>query len=192
MSVSDNDLSGFILAGGKSSRFGSDKALARIEGKTMISYSIDLLKPFCQTICVNKGDKDDYSYPEVYSISDLIPGIGPMGGIYSCLKTSETNYNLILTCDMPYISSDLLDNVINIWYKKKQDITICKNKEGKLFPFPGIYSKECIPVLRQLILNQDYKMMNLIKQMHISEYLLSESDERKMANFNYADPFVFD
>lgn len=191
MSVSELNLTGFVLAGGKSSRFGSDKSLAPINGKPMISYSLDLLKSCCQAVYVNRGKKEKEVYPDIDSIGDLIPDIGPMGGIYSCLNASATDYNLILTCDMPGLSSEMIKRIIDVWQRGRHEIIISKDREGNLYPFPGIYSKACIPVLRQLILNHNYKIQNLIRQMQVGEYLLNEGDERYMVNYNYADPSVF-
>lgn len=190
MFVCRNDLSGYVLAGGRSSRFGRNKALALIEGKSMLTYSTDLLKKNCASVCVNRGIRTDIDFPD--TISDLIPDIGPMGGIYSCLKASSTEYSLILTCDMPFLTAEMLDRLIQLWQKKKMPITLFKDKEGNLYPFPGIYSKACIPVLRQLIPDHNYKIKSLIHQTKVCECELSDSELKNMINLNYADPSFFE
>ena len=115
-------LHGFVQAGGGSTRFGTDKALVRLEGKTMLQRTGELLASVCHdvTIVAAAGKYADAPWPV---IADRWPGQGPLGGILTALhRLSETDsadknrdvecvprpFALILSCDMPFLTKEFL------------------------------------------------------------------------------------
>jgi molybdenum cofactor guanylyltransferase len=78
-------ITGFILAGGQSSRMGTDKAMLQIDGKTLMERAIEICKPFCHEILISSNNPKHGNFGFAV-ISDEINNCGPMGGIYSCLK----------------------------------------------------------------------------------------------------------
>jgi molybdenum cofactor guanylyltransferase len=92
------DITGIALAGGKSSRFGSDKSRAIWNGRTLLEHAIELLNPLCKKVVISSNNTD-YQYTNREIWADIIPVQASMTGIYSCLKRSETDINLILSCD---------------------------------------------------------------------------------------------
>ena len=99
--------SGFVLAGGGSSRMGRDKALLPYRGITLLEHLARTVQEAAGAVAL-VGDPVRYSslgYP-VYR--DKFPGCGPLGGIYTALAVSSTDWNLIVACDMPGISVDVL------------------------------------------------------------------------------------
>jgi molybdenum cofactor guanylyltransferase len=113
---------GFVQAGGGSTRFGTDKALVRLGGKTMLQRTGELLAQVCGdvTIVAGEGKYDDAPWPR---IADRWPGQGPLGGILTALHQLRTTdsgdqkrdeecnscpFALILSCDMPFLTGEFL------------------------------------------------------------------------------------
>ena len=131
--IEPKDITGIILAGGKSSRFWSNKALSCLNGDTLLQYAVNLLQPFCKTLAIS-GDCDAYRQHNLCCIPDLIPGSCPLGGIYSTMVQSDTRYLWYLTCDMPLMQSYLLNRLLTS--DKDTEITCWEEFNGELQLFP--------------------------------------------------------
>lgn len=173
---------GFVLAGGNSTRFGSNKALACIENKSFIELSIQLLEAFCDKIAIS-GNKKEYAPLSLKLISDEIDHIGPLGGLYSCLKYSDTEYNLFLTCDMPFLTTNTIETLL----KDSSDCSVKIYSENQFFshPFPGIYSKSLLPIIEELIKENDYKLKSLFRRASVKYIPISDSMLMQFRNINY-------
>ena len=102
-----NKVTGIILSGGASRRMGQDKGLTLYRNKELIQYSIELLTPLCSQIIISSNDPTNYSKFGKQIVPDIIKGVGPIGGIFSSLKFTSTSGNLILSCDMPELSTEV-------------------------------------------------------------------------------------
>ncbi len=100
----------FILCGGKSSRMQSEKGLVLFQDKPFIEHIIQAILPITDKIKLITATKE-YDYLQYEKIPDLISDKGPLGGIYTALSNSETEFNLILSCDIPLISTELLSGI---------------------------------------------------------------------------------
>ncbi|MBZ4674465.1 MAG: molybdenum cofactor guanylyltransferase, partial [Dysgonamonadaceae bacterium] len=100
------DISGFILTGGKSSRMGTDKGMLLFDRKPLVLYALETLDEVAEQTMISANDSayDQFSRPVV---KDVFRDIGPMGGIYSCLRQSVTEFNIFLSCDTPFVPSAL-------------------------------------------------------------------------------------
>ncbi|MHA7059818.1 molybdenum cofactor guanylyltransferase [Aquimarina sp. M1] len=105
------DITGIILAGGKSSRMGQDKGLKLHNGQPFIQHVITAMQTSTDKILIITGstDYEMFGYP---CIPDSIPDQGPVGGIYTGLKHTDTAHNLILSCDVPFVTTAVLNNLI--------------------------------------------------------------------------------
>ena len=102
----------FILCGGKSSRMQSEKGLVLFQNKPFIEHIIQAILPITSNIKLITNNKE-YDYLPYQKIPDIITDKGPLGGIYTALTNSETEFNLILSCDIPLISTELLSELIS-------------------------------------------------------------------------------
>ena len=98
----------FILAGGKSSRMGTDKALLNYRGECLIRYPIRLFQQLSPDVRII-GDPSRYARFGLPVIADCVPSHGPLSGIYTGLKSSSTQYNLFLACDMPLMRPEFFE-----------------------------------------------------------------------------------
>ncbi len=151
-----------ILCGGKSSRMQSEKGLVLYQNKPFIEHIIAAVLPISATIQLITNT-NDYNYLEYPKIKDIVLDKGPIGGIYSALIHSETELNLILSCDIPLISTEILLELIQ---KHDNNTAISVFSDAnKTHPLIGIYSKEIIPILKNVIDDNDLKMMHLLSKV---------------------------
>ena len=106
-----DSVTGFVLAGGKSTRMGTDKALLELAGRPLIEHMLELARSVCRQVCV-VGDPGKFSRLAPV-IPDLYAGQGPLAGIHAALTHSETNRNLILGVDLPFLEADFLRYLIS-------------------------------------------------------------------------------
>jgi molybdopterin-guanine dinucleotide biosynthesis protein A len=157
-----NKISGFILAGGKSSRMGSDKALLIFQGMPLLSYMTCLIKPFCEIVSIS-GQNSEFLKFEVIIVPDLYSDCGPISGIYSCLMHSERDWNFMVSVDAPFVNEELLSILVsNIG---EFDCVIPEHASG-IEPLIGLYHKRILPLIEEMIKNEDYKLMNMISKLN--------------------------
>lgn len=154
----------FILAGGKSSRFGSDKTLFMFKGKPLIEHVIHSLTPLFQSITIIANNPDKYNYLAIPVHKDIIPGLGPLGGIYTALTYAQTESIFVCAADMPLLNQEFIafmlqippiyDCIIPCW-------------EGNTEPLHAIYSKSCLPHIQKLIQEKKYKISHLFQHVDV-------------------------
>lgn len=152
-----------ILAGGRASRMGfCDKAFLEIGGRSLIDRQLEVLRKLFKKIVIVTNSPDKYRRIKgVEVISDIIPHQGPLGGIYSGLKTSKDRYNFIFACDMPFLNESL----IRYMMKKKNGYDVIIPKVEKRFhPLFGIYSKNCIPIIEEMLKRDMLKISGIFPE----------------------------
>jgi molybdopterin-guanine dinucleotide biosynthesis protein A len=146
--IDKKDITGIILAGGKSSRMGNDKGFLMLNEKPFIQYSINALQPLVSEIII-VSDNPDYDVFGFKRINDAIKNAGPVAGIYSGLEASSTEFNLILSCDIPLINSELLQKLIDSVDDTSEIIQI--ESQRKSMPLIALYRKQCKDMFYKLL-----------------------------------------
>jgi molybdopterin-guanine dinucleotide biosynthesis protein A len=157
------NVTGIILSGGKSTRMGLDKGLLELNGKPMIQHVIDHIDPICDQILISTNEKkyEDFGFP-VYK--DVITDIGPAGGIISCLVHSTNNKNIIISCDLPYASTNFIRKLIDL----SGDFEITLPRTGPYFqPLCAVYSKDVYRTFRDCIKQGMYSLKSIIMEFQI-------------------------
>ena len=129
-------ITGIILAGGKSSRMGQDKGFLKLKGKTFMSYIIRALKPVVSDIII-VSNNSDYDAFKLKRVEDVMEDSGPLAGLYSGLLNSETENNIVLSCDVPLINTAVLNKLIEGFGDETEAIQI--ESMGKTMPLVAIY-----------------------------------------------------
>jgi molybdopterin-guanine dinucleotide biosynthesis protein A len=168
-------LSGFVLAGGRSSRLGEDKAMLNYKGKPLLIHSLEIIRPFCQNLYVS-GNKPEYSIAGVELIPDLYHECGPISGLFSVLNRSETDWNLVISVDVPLINSDLIELLIA--NKNDYDCIVPRHSLG-IEPLIGLYHKKAITTMKELIESGDFRLTNLLSALNTNyfdcDFLLNDN-----------------
>lgn len=97
-----DDVTVFVLAGGQSARMGRDKALLRLGGQTLLERALASAHRIAPRVAI-LGSREKYAAPGERIIEDEFPGCGPLAGIHAALGTGETDLNVILSVDMPFV-----------------------------------------------------------------------------------------
>jgi len=142
------DATGIILAGGKNLRLGRNKALEIIGGKTVIERVLARLSLIVNTIIIVTADGKNHlmPLPDARFVADVYPGKGPLGGIYSGVSTSSTDLNIVVACDMPFLSTDLLQHMLEL--APGFDAVVPRTRESLFEPLHAVYSRNCLPVIK--------------------------------------------
>lgn len=167
-------MTAIILAGGKSNRFGSDKAFVKIDGIPLIKRQLNVLRGIFKKIIIVTNRPHKYGFKNIKIIQDIIKNCGPLAGIYSGLMESGSFYNFVLSCDMPFINEALIRYIIKNC--DSYDVIIPKVSR-KFHPLFGVYSKNCIPVIEEMIRGGRLKISNIFPRLN-TRFILKREIER--------------
>lgn len=171
----------YILAGGKSSRMGSDKGLLMLNGKPMIQYIIDTVTNLNGSVAIISNNEAYASFGlPVYP--DLIENKGPVGGIYTALSNSTTDLNLILSCDTPFISLKLIQSLI----QNSKNVDVCiPSFKGRVHPLIGVYKTRTITSFKNSLAANSLKLMEVNQKLNmLTVKVESEFDQIELTNLN--------
>ena len=167
-------ITSIILAGGKSKRMGTDKSLLPFNGETLLKHSLKLCKPFSHSVIIS-SDNPNHKIPGSQIIPDKIKDCGPMGGIYSCLEKSKTDWNFVLSVDAIFIERAFISYLIS--ETDDFDSVIPVHKNG-VEPLIGMYNKKSLHVFRNRIKSGKYKMQELLELLNVNYIDAQEWVER--------------
>ena len=148
-------IAGFVLAGGQSSRMGADKGLLEIAGQSMIVRAARLVESVVGAPGVVVGTPEKYRGMGLRAIADDWPGCGPLGGIATALRASEAEWNLVMACDLPYLTREWLEYLLQRARDSAEEAVVPmnltpENKRGAE-PLCAAYHKGCEPALRRAL-----------------------------------------
>src|SRR5207302_9469448 len=144
-----DQVAGFILAGGVSSRMGRDKALLEISGVPLLVRTARLIEPLVAAVTVI-GSPERYASLGLRVIPDAVAGVGPLGGIATALRFSASAWNLILGCDLPYLTAKWLDWLIARALDSQADALLPETPRG-VEPLCAKYRTSSAPAIAAAI-----------------------------------------
>ena len=171
-----DSVTGYILAGGKSSRMGSDKGLMLLDGKPLILPIIEQLKPAVDKLVIVSNNQA-YAALGHELITDIVKDIGPAGGIYSALSHSKTDKNFILSCDMPFVTTAAIEFIIR---QPSSSQIVLPVHNGQMEPMFGLYSRSCLTQWHALIQQGFLKLQEMVGRFDLLK--LEVSDNPVFAN----------
>ena len=164
------DVGAIILAGGNSKRFGADKVLFPFKGKPLIQTVIKTVKNITEKIIIITNSPDKLDFLNYQKFKDIIPGAGSLGGLYTGLYYSKQDLNIILPCDMPNISTECIQFLLN--NSNGNDITVPYHR-NMLEPLCAIYSKKCLPYIKEQIETGDYQVFQFYDKVKTRQLVFS-------------------
>ena len=176
------EISGFVLAGGRSSRLGRDKALlpwpphgsAEGNSQTLLAHAVARLQRICNTVAIC-GNRDDLSRTETV-IPDALPDSGPLGGIVAALEHSSTDWNILLAVDLPFLPVEVLQALTARASATEDAVaTSCRSSlpsvacvlpylDGLPQPLCGLYHRALAPGLRRALQTGKFKVMAALQE----------------------------
>ena len=149
----------FILAGGKSTRMGTDKAFVEYEGRTLLARVLDVARSVSSKVEI-VGNREKFA-PFASVVEDIFRECGPLGGIHAALLSSTTDLNLVLAADMPFVSWAFLDHLITHARKAPEATVVVPRAQGKSQPLCAVYRKEFIATAETALRAGEYKIDRL-------------------------------
>lgn len=195
-----NDFAGYVLAGGKSSRMGTDKALLEIGGQTLLERAVSTLSPNCGNrvkAVINEAQRDSFEtrFSNLNFVTDLYGERGALGGIHAALENCESEWTLILACDLPLVTPEALLVLTKIAVTENFAAAIVpRQSDGRLQPLCAAYRrKACLPKIENIMRERESASMrdflDLIRVKFVPQIELSP-DERLFLNVNRPEDFA--
>ena len=152
MSSPQQPITGVILAGGKSSRMGQNKALMSLGGKRLVDRVVEVMRNMFDALLMVTNTPDVYADLGLPMAPDVWPDKGSLGGVYSAIYRVATPYCLVVACDMPFLQAAGLRYLIT--QMANYDVVV-PDVLGELQTLHAIYSKACLqPIERRLETNR--------------------------------------
>lgn len=178
-----------VLAGGRSTRMGQDKALMQIESRRFIDRICEELSGFSQVLisAAEKGKFEDLGLEVVY---DEHAGIGPLEGICQVLSAAKEEYVFICAADMPFIKKELVAYMAE--FISSDYDCYCLTDEEHIHPLCAIYSKRMLPVIREAIEKKNYRLLGVLRAVRTKYIRLETScfDKKVVRNINTRQDYV--
>lgn len=178
-----NEVSAGILAGGLSSRMGTNKSFLKHGDATILTRLIKECEEF-QKIYLSVGDEEPYREFGCILVKDELQKFGPLEGIYQVLKASQTDYVFVLATDMPEVTKAFLKEMTEALHDEK--CFVAKTK-GYMHPLCGIYHKSIIPELERMRRENIRKVRLLFENTGIRYY--DVDDDRLLTNVNTPEQY---
>lgn len=164
---------------------GTEKGLVNYNNKPFIQLVIDAIVPITTNIFLVTDNQEytDFNYPLV---ADIYKNKGPVGGIFSALDRSETENNLILSCDIPKISTNVIKNYLINNISDQKDV-IFLSDDKNIYPLIGIYNKRVKPKLSEAISSNRIKLLSLLNELNCQVIKVNPRDFESLKNINTQD-----
>jgi molybdopterin-guanine dinucleotide biosynthesis protein A len=149
------DLAAFILAGGKSTRMGADKAFITLDGRTLLARALELGRAVTSNVQIVGEVAKFRAFAPV--IEDVFAGCGPLGGIHAALRVSRAQWNLVLAVDVPFMAPELLKFLIAEARPSEAIVTVPR-VAGGFQPLCAVYRREFAVVAERALRAGRYKI----------------------------------
>jgi molybdopterin-guanine dinucleotide biosynthesis protein A len=167
------EVTGVLLAGGKSRRMGEDKRYLAVGEQTLLERGLEVLQSiFCEVLVVIAQDSPPLRI-DARVVRDLVPDCGSLGGLYTGLTQATTPYIFVAACDMPFLNQTVIAQFTN--RRATADIVIAK-LDDRLHPMHALYSKRCLPALEQMIRARQLKIQEIVSQSSLRVRYVTEAD----------------
>ena len=174
MGFLEQNITGVLLAGGKSRRMGKDKRALELNGETLFNRALAVLIELFPEVIVVLGEEDfPVNNDNVRVVNDLIPNRAAAGGLYTGLFYATQQRVFVVACDMPYLNLEVIRYMASI--SSQFDITLAELAHG-LQTMHAIYSKQCLSHLEQMVKSENLRVQNLLDESSLKIRKVLESE----------------
>ena len=174
-----------VQAGGKSSRMGEDKALIRLAGIPLIERVLTRIDGLADEILITTNHPGTLAYLNLRMAGDEVPGAGSLHGLKTGLAAARGEIVLAISCDTPFVSRELLENLLSRAHEA--DVIVPKHGD-KYEPLQAVYNRaRCLPAVEAAIVSGERRMISFYPQVHVlpvEEHVLSNLDPSGLSFFN--------
>ena len=188
MSSLISEVTGVLLAGGKSRRMGQDKRFLAVGDQTLFARSLAVLRSVFQRVLIVIAQDSPPVESDAPVLRDLIADSGSLGGLYTGLKQADTEWVFAVACDMPFLGPAAIRHFVDV--RADVDVVMAKLSHG-LQPMHALYHRRCLPVMEALIQMRDLKIQRLadhptlrVRLVTADELGLIDPEGRSFCNIN--------
>jgi len=156
---------GAILAGGKSSRMGQNKALLNLNGKSFIHSIASVLRQVFRDVIIISDHAEPCRSLGLPVYPDIIKNCGPLSGVHSAFVHSSAPEIFVTSCDIPFISKELVEYIVD--FDSKADVSI-PFMNGKLHPLCALYTWKCFSFVEKNLKNKRFRLMDILKDLQVT------------------------
>lgn len=181
---------GIILCGGRTRRFGGEKALVRVGGRAVVERVADALAPFCAEVLVVASPRREMAVPAgARVVEDVHPGAGPLGGIATGLRAMAADLALVVGCDMPFLVEGLLRLLVE--QAAGFDAVVPRRADGYLEPLHALYRRACLPAVEEALARgvpAPWRVFGSVATRYVEEEECRVLDPEGLSFFNLNSP----
>ena len=182
------DISCIVLAGGKGLRLGHSKTLETVGNTSLLQRVVSYLNSFNSDIIIVTAARQSLprfvGHSKLRIVSDTYPGKGSLGGIYTGLAASDSFYNLVVACDMPFLNQDLLRYMIQL----SGSFDLVVPRLGNMFePLHAVYAKSCLAPIEKLLKQGNLSIIELfalVRVRYVEAEEINRFDPKHLSFFN--------
>jgi molybdopterin-guanine dinucleotide biosynthesis protein A len=184
------DFTGFVLAGGRSSRMGTDKFALELNGETFLARALDTLSTVCETVKVvlNQTQTIETNRPIV---RDIYPERGALGGIHAAFKNCDTKFAVILAVDLPFVTTEALEKLAHFALASNKYIGfVPRQNDNRPQPLCAVYrARFCLPALEKILSENDTaSVRDFLDEIQPKYIDAGRLDNREKLLFNVNSP----
>ncbi len=165
-----------IMAGGGSSRMGTDKSMLPIKGQSIIEAICEQLRGFFDEILISANEVDKFAFLGFEVIPDKVPEQGPLMGIASALEASANELNFVVACDIPKINLACVNRMLTEALESQADIVVPTTGEEKYEPLFAIYRKTALEAINKALSSGKRKITEVFTLCRVKHIELDNTD----------------
>jgi molybdopterin-guanine dinucleotide biosynthesis protein A len=173
---------------------GENKALKPFLGRPLVQRVVERLAPFADELLLTTNQPEDFAFLKLPLFTDIKPGRGPLGGLYTALVSAKYPFVAVVACDMPFASAPLLVAAAGFLNQDEADVVIAEAAEG-FEPLHAVYRREtCIPAIESAIDADQWRMISWfprVKLRRLTPDELRHYDPQGLAFWNVNTPDEF-
>jgi len=183
-----HSVSGVILAGGQSRRMGVNKAFLEFKGQPLIARVIDTVSQVGDEVILVTNAPEEYEHLGHRLVTDIFPGKGSLGGIYTGVKAARNPYTLVVACDMPFLNPSLLRYMILL--SPGYDVVVPRLGR-EVEPLHALYAKACLPAMEAVLQQDNLQVVSFYSQVrvrYVEQQEIEILDPNHFSLFNINSP----
>ncbi|HEX7901999.1 MAG TPA: molybdenum cofactor guanylyltransferase, partial [Planctomycetota bacterium] len=167
------DVSAGILAGGASTRMGTDKALLPFRGKPLVAHQLEVLRSVFEDVFIGANDPAPYAPFDARVVPDLLDEPCALAGVHALIVHATTPHVFAVACDLPFLNPELIRRLL----KPREGVDVVLPVSGRgPEPLHAVYSKGCLPAIEAAAAQGIWKMTGFLKNVRVARVPIREAD----------------
>jgi molybdopterin-guanine dinucleotide biosynthesis protein A len=166
----DPQLSAVLLAGGRSRRMGSDKALLSAGNQPIVQLLAARLQPLTNQVFLSANEPELYRFLNMVAVPDVFTNNGPLAGLHAAMIQTERPWLLALACDLPCVTTDLLRRLLSV--REDYHLVVPETSDGLLHPTCALYHRQCLPIIERNLRAGKNQLIGLLDEpgLHVRRW----------------------